>query len=71
MARLYLNIYMKKPKRKFLTNTWVGWLNILILQWLFIRLAYVTDTEKPDWCGWKLQKGIVPLTGWWSDYIYI
>lgn len=54
---------MINPKRKFLGFTWVGWLNILLFQWLFVRLAYGDR--------WRVLKWILPLTGWWSDYRYI
>ena len=54
---------MQNPKRVFLGKTWVGWLNIMILQWFFIRLGY---GEK-----WRLLRWIVPCTGWWSDYVYV
>lgn len=54
---------MKKPKHKFLGRTWVGWLNILLLQWFFIRLGYSKE--------WKLLRWVVPWTGWWSDYIWV
>ena len=56
---------MRNPQKMFLGFTWVGWLNIFFLQWFFVRLAY------SDRNTWKLLKGIVPMTGWWSEYIYI
>ena len=54
---------MKYPKRKFLGKTWVGWLNILILQWFFIRLAYGDK--------WRILKWIYPMTGWFTDFKYV
>ncbi|WP_316348495.1 hypothetical protein [Desulfuromonas acetoxidans] len=56
---------MKSPEVKFLGLTWVGWLNVVILQFLFVRLGYGASGQ------WQLLKGILPLTGWWSDYIYL
>lgn len=69
----------------------LGWLNVLIFQWLFIRLSYHYVRVDPDTCEdarvdtfWddKQQKFvaktfyyyaiigcILPLTGWWGDYI--
>lgn len=54
---------MKNPSKSFLGYTWVGWLNIVVLQWFFVRLGYGDK--------WTILKGIVPLTGWWSDYIKV
>jgi hypothetical protein len=51
---------MRNPQKFFLGKTWVGWLNRIILQWFFVRLGYGNQ--------WRLMWGIVPLTGWWSDY---
>jgi hypothetical protein len=56
--------------------TWVGYLNFIILQWLFIRLGYYhkkitepyyTKYEKKYKIAWR----VVPLTGWWSDFVYL
>ncbi len=54
---------MKNPKRKLFGHTWVGWLNILIIQLFFIRLSYGDK--------WTIIWGILPFTGWWSNYIYV
>lgn len=44
-------------------------INFLFLQWFFVRLARVLkDGEQ---VGWTWLKGVVPLTGWWSDYKYV
>lgn len=56
---------MKTPTKKLFSFTWVGWLNVILLQWLFVRLAY------NDKGRWFLFLGIVPLTGWSNDYKYI
>jgi len=42
---------MRAPQKELWGHTWVGWLNLLVLRWFFIRLAYsqeceVLDTEK-------------------------
>jgi len=51
--------------------TWLGLLNSVILQWFFVRLAKIVDTETKVIVGWDLLRWIVPLTGWWSDYRYV
>lgn len=33
------------PLRRFRGLTWVGWLNRLVLRWLFVRLAYVVEPD--------------------------
>ena len=47
--------------------SWLGYLNFLILQWFFIRLAKVNDVEG-QFVRWTVLRGVVPLTGWWSPY---
>lgn len=51
---------IKNPGKMMLGLTWVGWLNVLFLQWFFCRLSYGDR--------WRMLLGIIPLTGWWSDY---
>lgn len=45
----------------------IGWLNIIILQWFFVRLYYV-ENEQNNIKNYGFIFPIVPLTGWWSDY---
>lgn len=53
---------------KLFGYSWVGWLNIVFLQWFFIRLFYSVSYQ--DNVGsYGLIFPIVPLTGWWGDYI--
>lgn len=70
---------MKKPNfRKWLTSrehsgiirpsilgsrSWMGVLNLWVLQWLFIRLAYVEDVVTGEFIEWKIIK-TAPLTMW-------
>jgi hypothetical protein len=64
--------------------SWVGKLNVLVFQWLFFRLAYGERVSIIPKCilpikpsgsrKYKLRKfsllfPIVPMTGWWCDYI--
>ncbi len=54
---------MKHPTRTLLRLTWVGWLNVLVLQWGFVRLSYGDR--------WRVLWLVVPLTGWCSPYVYV
>lgn len=47
--------------------TWKGYLNFLLLQWLFIRILQWEDEDGTKGLG--LLVGVIPLTGWWSDYL--
>lgn len=58
--------------KKLFDYNWIGWLNIIVLQWFFIRLYYVEATQNSaesyiERYGFMFP--IIPLTGWWSDYI--
>ncbi len=52
-------------------RSWLGTLNFLVLQWLFLRLQEVGDIVDGKWVHerWELRRWVVPLTGWWSSYI--
>lgn len=43
-------------------------LNLFLIQWLFVRLARVTESDGRT-NGWCLIGPVLPLTGWWSRYI--
>mgnify|MGYP001559472039 CR=1 FL=1 len=62
---------MKNPRRKLFGYTWVGYLNFFFIQWFFVRLAYIIDTDTKENNKYTLLKRVVPLTGCWSDYKYI
>jgi len=50
----------------------LGRLNFFLLQWWFMRLAHVYYEDMPEVSiGWKILKGVIPLTGWWSSYRYL
>lgn len=55
---------------KWREMSWVGWLNRLLLQWFFVRLAYEVDDA-----GRKVNFGILrwvwPTTGWTTDYRWL
>lgn len=43
--------------------TWLGAINYFILQWFFVRLAKVVDTDTHKIVGWQLIF-CRPMTGW-------
>ena len=53
--------------------TWLGVLNFVILQWFLIRLAKQVEGQPGEYktVGWKIIGPILPLTGWWSNYIWL
>lgn len=53
---------------KLFNHTLIGWLNIIILQWFFTRLYWSQD-DQGNVQGYGFLFPVVPLTGWWSDYI--
>ena len=50
---------MKAPTKIFFGHTWVGWLNLLLVRWFFIRLAYVQDGAV--FKGWAILYGVYPF----------
>lgn len=46
-------------------------LNMFVLQWFWIRLARicVRDGNGYRQQAWGLMGPVMPLTGWWTDYI--
>lgn len=62
---------IKLTKRKsFFGHTWLGWLNLIILQWFFIRLAEELDLQNMH-RKWTILRWVIPTTGWKSDYIFL
>lgn len=56
---------MTRPKRKFLGLSWLGWVNFYILQWFFLRLALMADTNNSNKiCKIGFVYGCLPFTGW-------
>ena len=51
-------------------RSWLGALNFLVLQWLFIRLQETVDDNGAHE-KWNVIGFIVPVTGWWNRYWYI
>lgn len=52
-----------------LTILWC--INFLLLQWFFIRLARIVDIKTNKIIGYNILGIVLPLTGWWSRYIWI
>lgn len=59
---------IKLPKKRYFGMTWLGWINI-VLQFLFIRLAFCGDSDKRTAHSAGILFGAFPLTGWsWSPF---
>jgi hypothetical protein len=48
-----------------------SWLNFLIFQWTCFRLLPKYNIETNELLGWGFLGPILPLTGWWSKFIFI
>lgn len=51
--------------------TWLFASNFLLAQWFFVRLAKEIDRDTLKVVRWAWMGPIVPLTGWWSNYIWL
>lgn len=60
-----------KYRKVWRDYSWFGILNQLLLQWFFVRLQVACDSDDPELNIIRLDliAPVVPLTGWWSDYI--
>lgn len=47
--------------RKYFGMSWAGWANLLVLQWMFVRLGYC---EMDRGNVYILFLGVLPLTEW-------
>lgn len=58
---------------KFLrrVTSWLFWINFLYLQWFFIRLGKRYDYNQKEYSTWEFIGFMFPLTGWWTDYIWV
>jgi hypothetical protein len=63
-----VNGRIKKPflGREIFGGTVLWWINFLIVQWLFTRLTHTGQYRHI-----RLMRLVLPLTGWWSNYIFI
>jgi hypothetical protein len=48
------------------SRSWVFYVNVIMLQWFFVRLARVFDEDSGEQVGWTLIVR-APLTGWLKD----
>lgn len=53
------------PMRRVLGLTWVGWLNMLVLRWFFVRLYYMVETDNTI-SGWGLHRWVWPFP--WANW---
>lgn len=51
--------------------TWLGYLNFLVFQWFFLRLARIQAYGSLRTVGFVWLGPIIPFTGWWSDFRYL
>lgn len=51
--------------------SWLFWINFLIFQWFFIRLGHKYNYSQKKFIRWEFIGFILPLTGWWNNYIWI
>jgi hypothetical protein len=51
-------------RKSFLGHTWLGWLNIVVLSWFFIRLAEIIDSDTMNHIGWKIIFPISPFSNY-------
>ncbi len=59
-----------KAKPIFFGYSWVGLLNQILLQWFFIRLQ-CTANGNNEIIRYQIMGFVLPLTGWWSDYVWL
>jgi hypothetical protein len=55
---------------KLSDHTWLGWLNLLLVQWSFFRIARRVDLKGKQ-TGWSILGPVLPMTGWGSPYVWI
>ena len=58
-------------KIKWFEMTWIGWLNRLVLQWFFIRLAGAYDSETEKRMYFLILRWIKPTTGWNDEFYFV
>lgn len=51
--------------------SWLFWVNFLFFQWFFIRLGRKYSYKQKRFLGWCFIGFMLPLSGWWNNYIWI
>ena len=51
-------------------RSWFGYLNFFVLQFAGVRLQRTVDKHGQH-IAWNLIGPIVPMTGWWQDYVWM
>lgn len=61
---------MHTPRIRIYGWSWLGVVNFLLFQWLFVRLQGSFENNSDNMkLSWLV--GVVPLTGWWSRYRWV
>lgn len=66
MKRWLVGFFGGILKKEFFGSTILYWINFLLVQWFFTRIF-----RNDDWTKFGLLRPVLPLTGWWNNYIYI
>ena len=62
---------MKQPQPIAWGYSWLGLLNMILLQWTLWRLQLTIDKQTGVVSRWAMVGPILPLSGWWSGYVYL
>lgn len=54
-------------RRRLFGLTWIGWTNLLLLQWFGLRLAAVVEPPDDTHVGYTVKRWW-PLAGWRTEY---
>jgi hypothetical protein len=59
-----------KPLKRFLGHSWIGWINLLFMQWVFIRFTTGQRLKSGKWVRcYGVLVAVVPLTGWGCRFL--
>jgi hypothetical protein len=53
--------------------SWLFYVNFLLVQWFFVRLQSSGELVDGKYVHreWQILRWVVPLTGWFSNYVFI
>ncbi len=57
--------------KTYIGFSWIGWLNVLILQWFCLRIEMTIDNDTKVITKYKLLGFIKPGTGWSGKYVWL